>query len=395
VSATLSQGATPSATATGTPTQTPSATPTPICPPPVTSMQTLSGLESYVPTYAGSNVVNWAGTCGGYSLYANLPKQIYRIDLSAFLIGGSLTVQNCNSTSDTIIAVGTGCPTDATTFGCLQGADGGCPSGSITPSLVTVAATTRNVYYVIVQMWSSGGTSLVTDFSWRYTPPTPSPTPTQSRTGTPTGTGTTTPTATGTPPETPSNTATVTTVPTPSITASPSNSLAADQSPSGTASPSYTSTSSVSATPSSTASTTSSITSTPTPTNTITPTVTRTPTATRTRTPTASPQCPYPGATIYSATGLSGTIASVSASYSLGWAATATCAGTTSTGGATTYSPYTTNVKTIVKIDLSAFPIGGLLSVSNCGLSTTDSRLFVGANCPISAATFGCVASNE
>jgi hypothetical protein len=291
-----------------------------------------------------------------------------------------------------VLFVGTGCPTDVATFGCVSGNDGGCPAGGLNPSQVTITGTTRTVYYVVAQMWSSSGYALTTDFSYVYTPPTPSATTTASRTGSPTSTATNTASATGTPPVTPSPTASYTTVPTPSITASPSNSLAADQLPSATASPSYSATATL--TPPSTVTATSTPPVTPTATTTGTrtrsPTPTQTPTSTRT--PSATPQCPYPGATILSATGLSGTLASSTAAYALGW--TASCAGLTSSNGATTYTVGTNN-KIVIKVDLSGYPTGGLLSMSNCGLSATDSKMFVGVACPVGAADFACVQSNE
>jgi hypothetical protein len=300
--------------------------------------------------------------------------------------------QNCNNTLDTVLFVGTGCPTDDAAFGCVGGADGGCPAGSISPSSYTVAATTRTVYYVVVQMWSSTGYALTTDLSYVYTPSTPSETITASPTGSPLSTVTNTASATATATVTPSSTASYTTVPTPSITASPSNSLAADQSPSETASPSY----SVTATPTPPLTVTTTSTPPVTPSATTTGTRTRSPTPTQTttstRTPSSTPQCPYPGATIRSASGLSGTLVSSTAAYALGW--TGACAGLTSSNGPTTLSIGTNN-KIVIKVDLSGYPTGGLLSMSNCGLSVTDSKMFVGVACPVGATDFACVQSNE
>ena len=52
------------------------------------------------------------------------PSKVYRIDLSAFSQGGTLVVQGCGSPfsatgQNSIVYLGSGCPSDPATFGCL------------------------------------------------------------------------------------------------------------------------------------------------------------------------------------------------------------------------------------------------------------------------------------
>ena len=180
-----------------------------------------------------------SSVCAGTaSISATSLKNYYVLDLSAYLIGGTLVAQTCGvSTVDTLIFVGTGCFNNATAYGCVAGNDDSCS----VQSSVTITGTTTNKYYIMVAPYS--GTSVVSGFAWTYTPPTPSQTSTPSQTATP------------------SNTATV----------------------SAGASISNTASISVSASP------TRTLTATPTSTLSITPTITDTPSAGYTASPTQTP----------------------------------------------------------------------------------------------------------
>jgi hypothetical protein len=229
---TLSVGAapstTPSVSATATPSRTPSVTP--LCGVPVTDMKSLSGLAGTVGTQVAlaSNTLGWGGSCGN-TLYATQPKLIYRIDLSAYPVGGSLNVNNCAGTADTIIVVGTGCPTSLVSFGCVGGADAGCPVGGNNPSSYTVAATTVPVYFAIIQMWTSTVTAVTSGFNFTYTLPTV--TPTSSQTPSNTATATLSFGATPSPTASPTSTLTSTPSPTNSPSGTPSWGFTASPSP--------------------------------------------------------------------------------------------------------------------------------------------------------------------
>ena len=135
-----------------------------------------------------------SGSCAaGYGAFAPGPRLVYLLRLgNATPVGGVLTVSTCGATAaDTVLYLGTGCPTWFGSFNCLRGNDNagdvagqGCASNGLASTLRHVAAS--RVYYV--QVGAAGGGSVVSGLSWSYALPTPSATAsrTRSRTATPT-----------------------------------------------------------------------------------------------------------------------------------------------------------------------------------------------------------------
>jgi hypothetical protein len=137
-SSTVSTGAAPSETASSTPSPTATkstgftASASPLCGVPF--QQVFNGLSGGVQRVTVSSsapaLITTAAACSGGALQTN-GKHAYMISLpTAFQLGGSLTVSTCSGNSsdlDTVLWVGTGCPSDATgaSFRCLQSADDG------------------------------------------------------------------------------------------------------------------------------------------------------------------------------------------------------------------------------------------------------------------------------
>jgi len=144
---------------------------------------------------AGNVGMYTSGSCAGFSTFFPGPRLVFRIALvDGAPLGGTLTLSTCGLTiNNTVLYIGTGCPTWFGSFNCMRGNDDAgdaagqsCPSNP-RASTLSVVATSR---FYFVQLGSSSGADVVSGLSWSYTAPRPSPTSTRtrSRTASPTRT---------------------------------------------------------------------------------------------------------------------------------------------------------------------------------------------------------------
>jgi len=133
-----------------------------------------------------------SGSCAlGYQTFVSGPRLVYRISLSdALPLGGTLTLSTCGLTSNnTVLYLGTGCPTWFGSFNCLRANDDAISACASNPlaSVLTHTATSR-IYFV--QLGTSSGAEVVSGLSWSYRAASASPTSTRtrSRTASPTRT---------------------------------------------------------------------------------------------------------------------------------------------------------------------------------------------------------------
>ena len=107
---------------------------------------------------------------------------MYRLSLGdAVPIGGTLTVTTCGATNNnTVLYLGTGCPTWFGSFNCLRGNDNAAPvcgTNALASSLSHVTAS--SIYFI--QVGAASGGPVVSGLSWSYALPTPSATASRSR----------------------------------------------------------------------------------------------------------------------------------------------------------------------------------------------------------------------
>jgi hypothetical protein len=177
----------------GTPPPTP--TPTPMCKAPVNNVTSLRGTAGTaapvdVGRYGNTGMYT-AGSCSsGFQTFFAGPRAVFFLDLGAATpLGGVLTVTTCGHTANnTVLYVGTGCPTWYLPFGCRAGNDNagdaaeqaGCDANPLA-STVTLAPTSARVYFL--QLGGYLGAGVTSGLSWRYEPPR-SPSATRSGSGT-------------------------------------------------------------------------------------------------------------------------------------------------------------------------------------------------------------------
>lgn len=157
-----------------------------MCPGQTFPMRSGSGLTGFFPQLTPTApFFTAAGTCPGAGFattYSN-PQNLYRVDLSAFPMGGNLLLSTCNApqfgasatgwTGDNVLHVFLGCPNPASAAAsrCVAGNDQACSS----LAAVNITSTNQTQYFVVVGgystiAWSSG-------FWWNYVLPTPTNTP--------------------------------------------------------------------------------------------------------------------------------------------------------------------------------------------------------------------------
>ena len=117
-----------------------------------------------------------AGSCAaGYKTFFPGSRLLYALDLgSATPLGGTLTLTTCGHTANnTVLYVGTGCPSWALPFGCLAGNDnaaaGACGGGNAFASTVSVTRVDQIIYYL--QLGGVSGEHVTSGLAWVYTPP--------------------------------------------------------------------------------------------------------------------------------------------------------------------------------------------------------------------------------
>ena len=113
-----------------------------------------------------------AGTCAaGLKAFYPGSRLLYALFLgSGVPLGGTLTLTTCgHSANDTVLYVGTGCPTWALPFGCVAGNDNAaagpaCGSNALASSVAIVA--TQLTYYV--QLGGLNGAAVTSGLGWSY-----------------------------------------------------------------------------------------------------------------------------------------------------------------------------------------------------------------------------------
>ena len=128
-----------------------------------------------------------SGTCAaGYASFAPGSRLVYRLGLGDGVpLGGLLTLSTCGRTANnTVLYLGTGCPTTATSFNCVRGNDDAgdalgqsCGANARASSLSHLAAS--RVYFV--QVGAASGAPVVSGLAWSYVLPTASASATASR----------------------------------------------------------------------------------------------------------------------------------------------------------------------------------------------------------------------
>ena len=180
---------TPPSTATPTPSQTP--TPSmPICRglPQVVLLAGTSGTTPPLSTAAaGQPAMYTSGTCAtGLRVFFPGSRLLYALDLGERTpLGGTLTITTCgHSANNTVLYVGTGCPSWDRPFGCVAGNDNAaaCAVNELSSTLTVTATQTR--YFV--QLGGFNSATVVSGLAWSYAPPS------RSRSASRTGSGTAT-----------------------------------------------------------------------------------------------------------------------------------------------------------------------------------------------------------
>ena len=125
-----------------------------------------------------------AGTCTtGLRAFYPGSRLLYALDLgSATPLGGILTLSTCGHTANnTVIYVGTGCPTWALPFACIAGNDNAvaCSANAFASTLAIVA--TQSTYYV--QLGGYNGEPVLSGLAWSYAGAAPSKSASGTRSG--------------------------------------------------------------------------------------------------------------------------------------------------------------------------------------------------------------------
>jgi len=122
---------------------------------------------------AGNVGMYTSGSCAGFSTFFPGPRLVFRIALvDGAPLGGTLTLSTCGfTTNNTVLYIGTGCPTWFGSFNCMRGNDDAgdaagqsCPSNP-QASTISLVATSR---FFFVQLGSSSGADVVSGLSWSY-----------------------------------------------------------------------------------------------------------------------------------------------------------------------------------------------------------------------------------
>jgi len=126
----------------------------------------------------GNAALFTSGTCsgGGFRTFYPGPRIVYYLYLGEGApLGGALTVTTCGATANnTVLYVGTGCPTWSQPFACLRGnddaADDGvaaCPGNPRASTLVIPDARSRSYF---VMAGGANGADVRTGLTWSYAP---------------------------------------------------------------------------------------------------------------------------------------------------------------------------------------------------------------------------------
>ena len=114
-----------------------------------------------------------AGSCNtGFKTFFPGSRLVYALTLNdSTPLGGSLRLSTCGlSANNTVLYVGTGCPSWALPFGCLAGNDDAvpaCGSNGLASSL-TITLTQR---FYFIQVGGAGGRGVTAGLQWAYNAP--------------------------------------------------------------------------------------------------------------------------------------------------------------------------------------------------------------------------------
>ena len=138
---------------------------------------------------AGQPGMYTSGSCAvGYKTYFPGARLLFALDLGTTTpLGGVLTVTTCGHTANnTVLYVGTGCPSWALPFGCLVGGDNApdC-GGNAFASTVALVATQSNYF---IQLGGVNGRAITSGLQWTYAASSASGTSSRTRTRSATGT---------------------------------------------------------------------------------------------------------------------------------------------------------------------------------------------------------------
>lgn len=110
-------------------------------------------------------------------------RLLYSIFLGSLTpLGGVLTLTSCGFTANnTVLYIGTGCPTWDRPFGCVVGNDNAAPvcGSNMLASAVAIIAQQATYY---VQLGGVNGEHVVSSFQWSYAAPSASGSVTRTRT---------------------------------------------------------------------------------------------------------------------------------------------------------------------------------------------------------------------
>ena len=115
-----------------------------------------------------------AGSCAaGYKTFFPGSRLLYALDLgSATPLGGTLTLTTCGHTANnTVLYVGTGCPSWALPFGCLAGNDNAASPACGGNAFASSAALVAQQSNYFVQLGGVNGVDVVSGLGWAYAPP--------------------------------------------------------------------------------------------------------------------------------------------------------------------------------------------------------------------------------
>ena len=150
-------------------------------------MTALAGASGVAPplstAISGQPAMYTAGSCAaGLGAFYPGPRLLYALSLGVTTpLGGTLTITTCgHSANNTVLYVGTGCPTWALPFACRAGNDNApvCGGNALASTVAIVA--TQPTYYV--QLGGFEGAAVVSGLGWSYAAASRSGSGTRSRT---------------------------------------------------------------------------------------------------------------------------------------------------------------------------------------------------------------------
>ena len=146
----------------------------------------LSGTSGVSPALstltAGKTDMYTAGTCAaGLRAFYPGSRLLYALDLGeAVPLGGTLTLTTCgHSANNTVLYVGSGCPTWDRPFGCVAGNDNAAACGPNAFASTLAITATQSRYYI--QLGGFNSAAVTSGLGWSYAAATRSASSSRSR----------------------------------------------------------------------------------------------------------------------------------------------------------------------------------------------------------------------